>query len=182
MSAITFMPLQRMSPSDLLAFSQLNPSLTCEMNTNGSVILKMPLRQKYNQISNKIQDKLTNWNERSQEGIVLGNKIGFTLPNGAIRHPSVSWIKPYKMNSQTEHLIESAPDFFVEFLTEADNANTMKMRMKEYILNGALLGWLIDVNNERLYIYKNDGTENIVENFQNPIDGGSILRGFDVKL
>ena len=54
--------------------------------------------------------------------------------------------------------------------------------MKEYMLNGSLLGWLIDVNNEKVYIYKNDGTEQVVENFQNILSGGSILRGFEVIL
>lgn len=182
MSAITFMPLERMSPSDLLALSQLNPGLICEMNTNGSIILKTPARQPFSRMSGEIFNRITEWNHRTEEGIVLDNKTGFVLSNGAIRHPSVSWIKPYKMNHQTEHLVESAPDFFVEFLTEFDNANTMKMRMKEYMLNGALLGWLIDINNERVYVYKNDGTEQIIENFDNRIDGGMILRGFDILL
>ena len=58
MSAITFMPLQRLSPSDLLAFSKLNSSLICEMNTNGSIILKTPLRHQYSQIALKIFEKL----------------------------------------------------------------------------------------------------------------------------
>lgn len=182
MSAITFMPLERMSPSDLLAFSQLNPSLICEMNTNGSVVLKVPMRQKHNQICNKIQENLIEWNENVNEGIVLGGKTGFILPNGAIRHPSVSWVKPYKMSRQTEHLLEVAPDFFVEFLTESDNANTMKLRMKEYMLNGALLGWLIDLNNEKAYIYKNDGTEQVIETLNERLDGGTILRGFNILL
>lgn len=182
MLAITFMPLERMSPSDLLAFSQLNPSLTCEMNTNGSIILKVPMRQKYSQISNKIHNELSEWNENTQQGTILGGKMGFILPNGAIRHPSVSWVKTHKMSRQTEHLLEVAPDFFVEFLTESDNANTMKMRMKEYMVNGALLGWLIDMNNEKVYIYKNDGTEQVVETLNERLDGGNILKGFSILL
>ena len=182
MSAITFMPLQRLSPSDLLAFSQLNSGLICEMNTNGSIILKTPLHHKYSQIALKILEKLHIWNEKGNEGVVLDMKTGFALSNGAIRHPSVSWVKPYKISSQTEHLIESSPDFYVEFLTESDNFNTMKMRMKEYMLNGSLLGWLIDANNEKVYIYKNDGSEQIIENFQNILSGDSILRGFEMKI
>ena len=182
MPAITFMPLQRLSPSDLLAFSQLNSSLICEMNTNGSIILKTPFHHKYSQIALKTLEKLNIWNEKGNHGVVLDAKTGFVLSNGAVRHPSVSWVKPYKMSSQTENLIESAPDFYVEFLTESDNFNTMKMRMKEYMLNGSLLGWLIDVNNEKVYIYKNDGTEQVVENFQNMLSGGLILRGFEIML
>ena len=182
MSAITFMPLQRMTQADLLAFSQLNPSLTCEMNTNGSVILKTPLHKKYHKLSEKVLERLNNWNRITEEGVVLDNHTGFVLPNGAIRHPSVSWVKPYKMSSQTEHLVEASPDFFVEFLTEIDNANTMKMRMKEYLVNGALLGWLIDVNNEKVHVYKNDGTEQVIDNFQTPLNGGALMQGFEVVL
>ena len=89
MSAITFMPLQRLSPSDLLAFSQLNSSLICEMNTNGSIILKTPLYHKFSQIGLKILEKLQIWNEKGSEGVVLDIKTGFVLSNGAIRHPSV---------------------------------------------------------------------------------------------
>ena len=101
MSAITFMPLQRLSPSDLLAFSQLNSSLICEMNTNGSIILKTPLYHKFSQIALKILEKLHIWNEKGSEGVVLDTKTGFVLSNGAIRHPSVSWVKPYKISSKT---------------------------------------------------------------------------------
>lgn len=182
MSAITFTPLQRLSPSDMLAFSQLNSGLICEMNTNGNIILKTSLRQKYSLIAMKILENLSKWNDKKNEGVVVDTKTGYILSNGAIRHPSVSWVKPYKISSQTEHLIESAPDFFVEFLTESDNINSMKMRMKEYMLNGSLLGWLIDLNNEKVYIYKNDGTEQIVENFQNTLSGDLILRGFEIIL
>jgi Uma2 family endonuclease len=182
MPSITFQPLQRLSPAELLAFSQLNQGLICEMNTNGSIVLKTPDAIKYNRLIEKIINALQIWNEKAEDGVVLDIKTGYALPNGAVRHPSVSWAKLYKMNTQFEHLLETTPDFFVEILTEAQSINPMMLRMREYMLNGALLGWLIDLNNERVYIFKNDGSEQVVEGFHENLNGESVLRGFDMRL
>ena len=181
MSAITFTPLKRLTPVEFLDFTLLNQGLICEMNTNGSIILKTPNGKKYTRLVEYILKSLHDWNSRAEEGVVLDNHTGYILPNGAIRHPSVSWIKAHKIASQTEHLLESVPDFFIEFLTESDTVNALKMRMKEYMLNGALLGWLIDVNNEKVHIFKIDGSEEIIDNFNKiTLSGGSILKGFQM--
>jgi Uma2 family endonuclease len=182
MSAITFTPLKRLNPIEFLDFSLLNQGLICEMNTNGSLILKTPNGKKYSRLIEKILKSLYDWNSSVEEGMVLDNHTGYILPNGAIRHPSVSWIKTHKSASQTEHLLETVPDFFIEFITESDTMNALKMRMKEYMLNGALLGWLMDVNNEKIHIFNTDGSEEIVENFKNTLSGGSILRGYNLEL
>jgi Uma2 family endonuclease len=178
MSTITFTPLKRLNPVEFLDFTLLNQGLICEMNTNGSIILKTLNGKKYARLIEKILKSLHDWNDSTEEGIVLDRHTGYILPNGAIRHPSVSWVKKHKIASQTEHLLETAPDFFIECVTESDTMNALKMRMKEYMLNGALLGWLIDVNNEKVHIYKIDGSEEIIEGFKNTLSGGSILRGY----
>ena len=179
MPSITFQPLKRLSPAEFLDFSLLNQGLICEMNANGSIILKTFKAKKYNQIAEKLRETLNDWNNIHEEGVVFDMRIGYVLPNGAILHPTLSWIKAYKLNTQKEHLIEAVPDFFVEFLTESDTVQAMKMRMKTYMLNGALLGWLIDKDNEKVYIFKNDGTEEEVEYLKKSISGGVILRGYE---
>jgi Uma2 family endonuclease len=182
MSAITFTPLKRLTPIEFLDFTLLNQGLICEMNTNGSIILKTPDGKKYTKFIEKILNTLHDWNSRAEEGLVLDNHTGYILPNGAIRHPAISWIKKHKAASQTEHLMETIPDFFIEFLTESDTMNAFKMRMKEYMLNGALLGWLVDVNNEKIHIFNIDGSEEIREGFKSTLSGGSILRGYEFRL
>lgn len=179
MSIITFMPLKRLTPIEFLDFTLLNQGLICEMNTNGSIILKTPNGKKYALIIEKILKTLHDWNSYGEEGVILDSHTGYILPNGAIRHPAISWVKAHKTASQTEHLLETVPDFFIEFLTESDTMNALKMRMKEYMLNGALLGWLMDVNNETIHIFKIDGSQEIVEGFSNTLSGGSILRGYE---
>lgn len=182
MPSITFQPLQRMSPAELLEFSQLNRNLQCELNANGTVVLKTPLRLRYTTLTNRIVKKLEEWNENSEEGAVLTARIGFVLRNGAIRHPSVSWVKNVKMAAQIEHLIEHVPDFFIEYLTESESLSIARARMQEYLSNGARLGWLIDLENETVYIFQENKEVETLNDFTNPLSGADILRGFVLSL
>lgn len=180
---ITFQPLKRLTPAELLEFSQLNRELHCEINANGSMSLRLPPRPRYATASTTILRALDTWNMRSgsPDGTILTARTGFVLRNGAVRHPALAWLKSYKMAAQTEHLIEQTPDFFVEFLTTAESLAYARGRMTEYILNGAKLGWLVDLDNETAYIF-GQNFENRVEDFTQKLSGGDILRGFEFNL
>lgn len=182
MHAITFQPLKRMSPAELLEFSQLNRDLQCELNANGSVVLKTPFRMRYTTLTNHIVKKLEEWNEQNEEGTVLTSRIGFVLKNGAIRHPAVAWVKNVKMAAQIEHLIEHVPDFFIEYLTESASLSLARGRMQEYLTNGARLGWLVDLENETVYVFQENKAVETVYGFQQPLSAGDILRGFVLSL
>jgi Uma2 family endonuclease len=182
MHAITFQPLKRMSPAELLEFSQLNRNLQCELNANGTVVLKTPFRLRYTSVTNHIVKKLEEWSDNNEEGTVLTARIGFVLRNGAIRHPAVSWVKNVKMAAQIEHLIEHVPDFFIEYLTESESLSLARARMQEYISNGARLGWLVDLENETVYIFQENKDVETVFGFQEPLSGRDILRGFSLFL
>lgn len=182
MNSITFQPLERLSPDQLLEFSQLNHGLQCEMNTNGSIILKTPLKKIYITITDRILYSLNEWLPDEEEFVILDNKTGYVLSNSAVRHPIVSVIKRHKLTNQLEHLIENVPDFALEYLTETENFTSMKLRMREYITNGCHLAWLLDLNNEKVYIYGMDGSETVVENFKNTLEGDKILRGYTLDL
>jgi Uma2 family endonuclease len=53
--------------------------------------------------------------------------------------------------------------------------------MREYIANGALLGWLIDPTEKRVYIYR---PQMEVECLINPssVSGDPVLRGFTLDM
>ena len=180
---ITFQPLKRLSPAELLEFSQLNRELQCEINANGSMSLRLPPRPRYVTASAKILQILEQWNARTgiPEGTILTTRTGFVLRNGAVRHPALAWLKSYKIAAQTAHLIEQIPDFFVEFLTTSESLAQARSRMTEYISNGAKLGWLLDLDNEMVYIF-GQNFENSVGNFAQKLSGGEILRGFEFNL
>ena len=58
----------------------------------------------------------------------------------------------------------------------------LKMGMKEYISNGSLLGWLLDLSNGAVHVFRNDGSENVVQSHEKKLSGGSILRGYELDL
>ena len=182
MYAITFQPLKRMSPAELLEFSQLNRDLQCELNANGTVVLKTPFRLRYTALTNQIVKELAAWNDQNTEGVVLTSRIGFVFRNGAIRHPALAWVKSVKMAAQIEHLIEHVPDFFMEYLTESSSLSLARARMQEDLSNGARLGWLVDLENETVYVFEQNKAVETVQGFQNALSGGDILRGFLLTL
>jgi Uma2 family endonuclease len=180
---ITFQPLKRLTPAELLEFSQLNRELHCEINANGSMSLRLPPRPRYVTATTTVLRVLEQWNMRngSPEGTIVTARTGFVLKNGAVRHPALAWVKSYKMAAQTEHLIEQMPDFFVEFLTPAESLALARGRMVEYILNGAKLGWLLDLDTEIVYLF-GQNFENNISDFNQKLTGGDILKGFEFNL
>ncbi len=86
------------------------------------------------------------------------------------------------MAAQIEHLIEHVPDFFIEYLTESESLSIARGRMQEYLSNGARLGWLIDLENETVYIFQENKEVETLNDFTNPLSGDDILRGFVLSL
>ncbi len=53
--------------------------------------------------------------------------------------------------------------------------------MQEYIANGALLGWLIDRQNRKVYIYRHNQEAEILDNPES-VSGDRILPGFMLQM
>ncbi len=73
------------------------------------------------------------------------------------------------------------PDFVLELRSESDNMAPLQAKMREYMENGARLGWLIDRKNKKVEIYR-QGQE--VEVLDNPstLSGEAVLPGFVLDL
>jgi len=54
--------------------------------------------------------------------------------------------------------------------------------MEEWLDNGILLGWLIDIKNKQVYIYRADGSIEIVKGFDKKLNGESVMKGFEFDL
>lgn len=48
--------------------------------------------------------------------------------------------------------------------------------------NGCRLGWLIDPQNEQVFLYRMDGSVGIVKSFDDPLSGENVLPGFELQL
>jgi Uma2 family endonuclease len=125
------------------------------------------------------------WAEKDGTGVGFESNALFVLPNGAKRSPDVSWIKLDRWNRLSEEERESfphiCPDFVVELRSPSDSIKELKEKMEEYIENGALLGWLIDPLQKKVYVYRPNAE---VKELDNPasISGDPLLKGFVLDL
>jgi Uma2 family endonuclease len=56
----------------------------------------------------------------------------------------------------------------VELKSKSDSIQNLKEKMNEWMSNGCMLGWLIDVEEEVVYVYTKEETE-IHRGFDQPI-------------
>lgn len=174
-----------MNESRFFQFCQINDGVEFERDSCGDIIL-LPLRGSLFSLLNvNLSGQLGIWNQKSQSGVIFSSSTGFTLPNGAVRSPDVSWIRNEKWDllseEQQQVFAPICPDFIIEILSEAEETNYLHDKMKEYIDNGTQLAWLIDYLNDKVYIF--NATEIIVKNSLNVIlSGESILPGFLLNL
>ena len=70
------------------------------------------------------------------------------------------------------------PDFVVELMSPSDSLKHHQDKMKEYMDNGVLLGWLINPKTEEVFIYRNNGEIKLVKGFENTLSGETVLPEF----
>lgn len=129
--------------------------------------------------------QLGKWNRDDTLGLVFGSSTGFTLPNGAVRSPTASWLKREKWDALTaekqEVFAPVCPDFVVEFRTSNDYLKRLQNKMQEYLDNGARLGWLIDLETWQVEIYRPNHDVKILH-LSATLSGEDVLPGFVFSL
>ena len=73
------------------------------------------------------------------------------------------------------------PDFVVELRSPSDLLENLQHKMREYLENGARLGWLVDPEGRRVYAYEPDKGVRVLEN-PDEIPGDPVLPGFVLDL
>jgi Uma2 family endonuclease len=156
-----------------------------ERNANRTLVL-MPLVGALTSIRNaNLTAQLYNWNRDDKLGICFGSSTGFTLPNGAVRSPNASWLQREKWDAlaqeQQEKFAPVCPDFVVELRSDTDCLKRLQSKMREYQDNGARLGWLIDLETQRVEIYRPNQEVEILES-PAILSGENVLPGFVLNL
>ncbi len=155
--------------------------LKFELNKKGDLEIVPPTSPEAGWKNSELLIDVGNWSRKDKTGIVFDSSTMFTLPNGAKRSPDVSWMPKEKYNSLSESekktFARIVPDFVIELRSPTDNLKPIQNKMKEYIENGVKLGWLIDPNEKKVHVYRENGEIEILEN-PNSVSGENILKGF----
>jgi len=73
------------------------------------------------------------------------------------------------------------PDFVIELKSHTDRLPVLRAKMREWIDNGAHLGWLIDVERKAVEIYHASGPAEVVVE-ASEVKGEGPVSGFTLEL
>jgi len=165
---------------------QANSQLLLERDKEGNIIVMAPTGSDTGFYNSDINGQIWLWNRQSQAGFVFDSSAGFTLPDGAVRSPDVSWIAKERWEAILEadrtKFAPICPDLVVEVVSASDNLLDLKRKMEEYRSNGCKLGWLIDRFNKTVYIYRSTGLVETKVGENTQLSGDDLLKGLTVDL
>ncbi len=178
-------PAFSLSTEQFYHLCRQNPDLKFERNTNGELIIMPPTGGETGRKNAILISRFVIWNETDDLGVVFDSSTCFRLPLGSDRSPDVSWIKKERWerltNEEKSKFPPLCPDFVLELLSKSDNLAITQAKMREYLDNGAKLGWLINPQLQQVEIYR---PQQSVEILQSPstISGENVLTNFELNL
>ncbi|WP_339813314.1 Uma2 family endonuclease [uncultured Imperialibacter sp.] len=176
----------RFSDDELLEICLANKELRIERDVKGNLIIDSLAGCRTSRFGLKILAQLGNWAEKNSSlGIAFSNG-GFILPDGSMKAAPATWVSLEKWSQisgeQKNKFAPITPEFVVEFKSPSDSIPAMKKKMEEWIANGVQLGWLIDPELKKAFIYKPSQPVKEVDSFDFFLDGENVLPGFRLDL
>jgi len=177
-----FKPLiEKMSDKEFLEFCSLNEGWKFEVTSEGDLEIMLPTGGETGNRNAWLTRTFGTWAEADGTGLDFDSSTMFRLPDKAQRSPDAAWVKRERWEALSEKEREEfppvCPDFVIELRSWSDRLKPLKAKMREYIDNGAQLGWLIDPRKKKVYVYR-PGVP--VEELDEPetLSGEPLLRGF----
>lgn len=177
--------LKPMNDDDFFYFCQRHRELRIEMDKFGEITIMSPTGSETGGINFDLIADFAIWARADGTGKGFDSSTGFILPNGAKRSPDLAWIKLEKWLAvpaeKRKKFAPICPDFVVEIRSESDSLKNLHAKMAEYIENGAALGWLIDLQNKKVYVYQQNTQVQALEN-PSEVSGEPLLKGFVLQM
>lgn len=152
-----------------------------ELSPQGEFIIMPPVHHPSDGHEHDLGIEVGLW-ARDFGGVARGSSAAFQMPaTGGTLSPDGSWTTQEKWDSHPHLAGDShplCPDFVVEIRSTYDNLAPLHAKMQLYMSNGALLGWLIDPPNRRVYIYRAGQPEPELLEDPATLSGDDLLPGF----
>lgn len=186
MSTFTISPPRNFTDEEFYEFCRVNDDMNIERDAKGNIILMELTGAEGSSFNAEVSYEVTHWNRANKKGKIFDSNGGFTLPDTSVKGPDAAWIAierwkalPKEDRKRFAHI---SPDFVIEIRSESDDLKPLKEKMESYIENGVRLGWLIDPQNQQTFIYRLNGTIELVDSFDQVLSGEDVLEGFELKL
>jgi Uma2 family endonuclease len=174
-----------MDDEALFELCRANRDLRIERTADGEIIAMPPTGGETSRRNAVLTAALTVWATTDGTGVAFDSSGGFILPNGAERAPDAAWIKRERWDAlsidERDRFPPLCPDFVVELGSPSDDLDELHAKMREYMVNGARLGWLIDPASKRVWVYSPGAPLECLEQPQT-VSGEPLMPGFVLEL
>ncbi len=124
---------------------------------------------------------------RDKGGRAPSSSVGFRLPDGSVKSPNASYISPDRLadlpEGESKRFPRLVPDFIVEVVSPSDKLADVEAKVRDtWIANGVRLAWLVDVDSDKLWVYRADHSVELVSPLDREITGEDVLPGFTFDL
>ena len=174
-----------MTEDQLAKLSSDNGDMRIELTADKELVIMPPAFSETGWQELELAIQVGVWAKQDGTGRTYGPNAGFTLPNGAVRAPDVSWILLSRWetmsDSERHGFAKVCPDFVIELRSESDGLREVQLKMSEYMENGSRLGLLIDPQNRRVHVYRPGQPIEILEE-PTSVSTDPVLPGFELDL
>ncbi len=181
----TVIQLRDMSEEDFYEFCALNEDHRIERTASGDILIMAPAGSDTGDRNAELTMQLRAWSRRDGRGKAFDSSTGFTLPNSSIRSPDAAWVERSRLASltreQRRRFAPVCPDFVAELTSPTDRLSKVQEKMREWMANGAQLGWLLDADGRQVHLYRPDGSVEVVAEPSQLVGEGPV-EGFVLDL
>jgi Uma2 family endonuclease len=179
--------LETMTEEEFFHFCLQNKHIHIERDENQQILFMPPEGIETSNTNMNIGVLLGVWNMNARLGKLFGTSAGFTLPDGSMRSPDAAWMSNEKYNAlskeEKQRFAHVVPEFVVELASPSDNLKLARGKMEMWRKNGVKLAWLIIPQQEKVIIYRINGTTDEVVGFAgHSLSGEDVLPGFSLRL
>ena len=177
---------RRLSFKEFEEFVYDHPELNVELAADGQLIIMPPASLDSSDSESEFITDIKLY-ARRKGGKAPSSAVGYRLPDGNVRCPDASYVHPDKLRQlpegESKRLPRVVPDFVVEVKSPSDDLAELEDKMRHvWIANGVRLAWLVDVDADKLWIYRADHSVELVSPLEGSITGEDVLPGFEFDL
>lgn len=121
------------------------------------------------------------------EGLVTSGTVGITLPDGSVRGPDAAFIPSERLDVLDRNdmvgFAPVVPTFVAEVRSGSDRLKPLQRKMTDvWIANGVSLAFLLDIEGQQTFVYRADGSIELIKGTTGKVSGEEVLPGFELDL
>jgi Uma2 family endonuclease len=175
----------RMDDREFFELCRANPDWRIEQTAEGDIIVMPSTGGETGGRNSALGGECYAWAKLDGTGLTFDSSTVFRLPNGAKRSPDLSWVRRDRWEALTPEARRTfpplCPDFVAELRSPSDSLEMLQAKMEEYLANDARLGWLIDPEQRKVYVYRPSAPVVCLDDPQQ-VSGDPVLPGFVLEM